>query len=71
MSKDISIISLPKVRSTEASFYHYLQEIQKFPLLTFEEEQKYGEQFQKTGDKEAAKILIQNHKQPIPILTKF
>jgi len=56
-----SIIDLPSVRSAEASFYYYLQEIQKFPLLTFEEEQTYGERFQKTGDNNAAKMLIQSH----------
>jgi RNA polymerase sigma-32 factor len=72
MSTDISIISLPKVRSAEASFFHYLQEIQKFPLLTFEEEQRYGERFQKTGDKEAAKMLIQSHlRLVVKIATKF
>jgi len=72
MSNDISIISLPKVRSAEASFYHYLQEIQKFPLITFEEEQKYGERFQKTGDKEAAKMLIQSHlRLVVKIASKF
>jgi RNA polymerase sigma-32 factor len=72
MSNDISVISLPKVRSAEASFYHYLQEIQKFPLLTFEEEQKYGERFQKTGDKEAARMLIQSHlRLVVKIASKF
>ncbi|MES2676940.1 MAG: RNA polymerase sigma factor RpoH [Pseudomonadota bacterium] len=71
-SADISIISLPKVRSAEASFYHYLREIQKFPLLTFEEEQKYGERFQKTGDKEAARMLIQSHlRLVVKIASKF
>ena len=69
---DISIISLPKVRSAEASFFHYLREIQKFPLLTFEEEQKYGERFQQTGDKEAAKMLIQSHlRLVVKIASKF
>lgn len=72
MSTDISLISLPKVRSSEASFFHYLQEIQKFPLLTFEEEQKYGERFQKTGDKEAARMLIQSHlRLVVKIASKF
>ena len=61
MSNDMSIISLSKALSAEASFYNYLQEIQKFPLLTFEKEQEYGERFQKTGDKQAAKMLIQSH----------
>lgn len=61
MSNDSLLTSLPAVRSSEASFYHYLQEIQKFPLLTLEEEQEYGTRFQKTGDKEAAKMLVQSH----------
>jgi RNA polymerase sigma-32 factor len=72
MSTDISIISLPKARSSEASFFHYLQEIQKFPLLTFEEEQEYATRFQKTGDKEAAKMLIQSHlRLVVKIASKF
>ena len=61
MSTTLSINSLPKVKSAEASFFQYLQEIQKFPLLTFEEEQKYAEEFVRTGSKEAAKMLIQSH----------
>ena len=62
----------PSVRSAEASFFHYLQEIQKFPLLTFEEEQEYGEKFQKTGDKHAAKMLIQSHlRLVVKIANKF
>jgi RNA polymerase sigma-32 factor len=72
MSTDVSNISLPKVRSSEASFFHYLQEIQKFPMLTLEEEQKYGERFQKTGDKEAARMLIQSHlRLVVKIASKF
>ncbi len=72
MSTDISVISLPKVRSSEASFFHYLQEIQKFPLLTFEEEQKYAEEFVKTGSKEAARMLIQSHlRLVVKIASKF
>jgi RNA polymerase sigma-32 factor len=61
MSNNALSISLPAVRSSEASFYHYLQEIQKFPLLTIEDEQKYGTEFKKTGDKHAAKMLVQSH----------
>ena len=63
---------LPSIRSSEASFYHYLQEIQKFPLLTFEEEQQYGERFMRTGDKEAARMLIQSHlRLVVKIASKF
>lgn len=49
------------VRSADNSFLKYLREIQKFPMLTQEEESEYGKKFADTGDKEAAKILIQSH----------
>lgn len=49
------------VRSGDNSFLKYLREIQKFPMLTQEEESEYGKRFADTGDKEAAKILIQSH----------
>ena len=39
----------------------YLHKIQKFPLLTQEEEKEYAIRFAETGDKEAAKMLIQSH----------
>ena len=76
MSKEVSKIvkneQLPAVRSADASFYNYVREIQKFPLLTFEEEQKYAEQFQKTADKEAAKMLVQSHlRLVVKIASKF
>jgi RNA polymerase sigma-32 factor len=48
-------------KSNEHGFLYYLQQIQKFPLLTPDEEFEYGVRFAKTGDKEAAKILIQSH----------
>ena len=48
-------------KSSDAGFLQYLREIQKFPILTLEEEQEYGNRFQKTGDKEAAKMLVQSH----------
>lgn len=64
--------SLPTIRSSEASFFHYLQEIQKFPLLSLEEEQEYGHRFKKTGDKEAAKMLVQSHlRLVVKIANKF
>ena len=43
------------------SFLQYLREIQKFPLLSAEEEYECGMRFKKTGDKEAAKMLVQSH----------
>lgn len=48
-------------RSQDSSFSQYLREIQKFPLLTLEEEQKYGQLVYEKQDKEAAKMLIQSH----------
>lgn len=42
-------------------FLKYLREIQKFPILTAEEEFAYGVDFAKTGNKEAAKMLVQSH----------
>lgn len=42
-------------------FLKYLREIQKFPILTAEEEFAHGLDFLKTGNKEAAKMLVQSH----------
>lgn len=49
------------VRSSDGAFSHYIREIQKFPILTQEQEKEYAVRFAETGDKEAAKILIQSH----------
>jgi RNA polymerase sigma-32 factor len=49
------------VKSGERGFLQYLQQIQKFPILTAAEEFEYGSKFAKTGDKEAARMLIQSH----------
>ena len=58
-----SLVTKPNriAKSSDAGFLQYLKEIQKFPILTAEEEHEYGVRFQKTGDKEAAKMLIQSH----------
>lgn len=48
-------------RTSDAALSNYLREIHKFPLLTPEEEREYAERFVATGDKEAAKMLIQSH----------
>lgn len=42
-------------------FNQYLREIQKFPILTPEQEYQYATRFAKNNDKEAGKILIQSH----------
>ena len=42
MTNSISTInSLPAIQSSESSFFQYLREIQKFPILTAEEEYEY------------------------------
>ncbi len=45
----------------ESGLIKYLREIQKFPILTKEEEFDYGVKFAEQGDKEAAKMLVQSH----------
>lgn len=42
-------------------FLQYVREIQKFPILTAKEEYDYAMRFKETGDKEAAKMLVQSH----------
>lgn len=42
-------------------FVQYLREIQKFPILTPEQEYEYAVRFARNNDKEAGKILIQSH----------
>ena len=48
-------------RNTDNSLIRYMNEVQKFPILTPEEEKSYAIRFAETGDKEAAKMLIQSH----------
>ncbi len=50
-----------KLAKSPDSFLQYLREIQKFPILSPQEEYDYGMRFKKTGDKEAAKMLVQSH----------
>lgn len=63
---------LPAARSLDAGFFQYLREINKFPLLTQEEEYEYGTRYQKDGDKYAAQMLVQSHlRLVVKIATKF
>lgn len=61
MSISLSIKNPSFLKSADGGFAQYLREIQKFPILTHEEEFAYGTRFAQTGDKEAAKMLIQSH----------
>lgn len=73
-SAPISDIVAPKqiIAKSPDSFLQYLREIQKFPLLSAEEEYEYGMRFKKTGDKEAAKMLVQSHlRLVVKMATKF
>lgn len=56
----------------DAGLLHYIKEIQKFPILTHEQEYNYGMKFKETGDKEAAKALVQSHlRLVVKMATKF
>jgi len=61
LSASFPVKKIGYIRSDRNGFLQYLREIQKFPILTAEEEYQYGERYVKTQDKEAAKILIQSH----------
>lgn len=53
-------------------FAKYLREIQKFPLLTPEQEYDYATRFAEQNDSEAGKILIQSHlRLVVKIANKF
>ncbi len=73
-NSEISIInsSLPALRSSESSFFKYLQEINKIPLLSEEEERDYSMRYHKNGDSYAAKMLVQSHlRLVVKIASKF
>ncbi|HLD77136.1 MAG TPA: RNA polymerase factor sigma-32 [Rickettsiales bacterium] len=53
--------SFELTKSSSDGFSQYLQEIQKFPILSAQEEYEYAMKFKNDGDKEAAKILVQSH----------
>lgn len=60
------LVSLPQknydlIKSDEAGFLRYLRQIQKFPILSAEEEHEYAIRFAENNDKEAARMLIQSH----------
>jgi RNA polymerase sigma-32 factor len=57
---------------TVDGFAKYLREIQKFPLLTPEQEYEYAVRFIEQNDAEAGKILIQSHlRLVVKIANKF
>ncbi len=60
-NNNLAVMPRDIVKSSDAGFLQYLKEIQKFPILTKEEEFEYGTKFQENGDKEAAKMLVQSH----------
>jgi len=72
INNSLVLPSFSPAKSSESSFYAYLNEIQKFPMLSLEEEYEYGVRFQKNGDTEAAKMLIQSHlRLVVKMATKF
>jgi RNA polymerase sigma-32 factor len=76
MSKHHLVSNFSIASSKNARFLKYLTEIQKFPILTQEEEIKYANQFVNDPNslegKEAAKILLQSHlRLVVKIANKF
>lgn len=54
--------ALPAIRAnSETSLAQYLAEIQRFPMLSADEEFMLGKRFQDTGDRQAAHQLITSH----------
>jgi RNA polymerase sigma-32 factor len=67
-------VSLAKVSPSKNAdgFKKYLQEIQKFPLLTPKQEYDYAIRFAEHNDSEAGKMLIQSHlRLVVKIANKF
>jgi RNA polymerase sigma-32 factor len=59
-------------RSSEGSFFQYLQKINKIPLLTEEEEYDYAMKYHQNDDNYAAQMLVQSHlRLVVKIATKF
>lgn len=56
-----SLLTQNKNIKSDDSFVNYLREIQKFPILSPEQEYDYAIRFAEQNDKEAGKILIQSH----------
>jgi RNA polymerase sigma-32 factor len=48
-------------KSENSALINYIRQVQKFPLLTPEEEYEHGIKYAEQGDKESAKILTQSH----------
>lgn len=62
MKTSIASVSRSRsIKSADSGFIQYIKEIQKFPILTAEEEYEHGMKFKEFGDKESAKILVQSH----------
>ena len=59
-------------RGNDAGFFKYLKEINKFPLLTPEQEYDYAMKYQKNGDSYSAQMLVQSHlRLVVKIAAKF
>lgn len=61
MTNSTIIKDSKSLSKTDNSFVKYLRQVQQFPILTAEEEKKYGIAFAEKKDKEAGQKLIQSH----------
>ena len=59
-TNEIDLVKTSLAKNNDG-FLQYVRQIQKFPILTAEEEFEYGVKFSEKGDKEAAQMLVQSH----------
>ena len=74
MSNQVSLNKgfLPSVKSADSSFFQYIKEINKFPILSAGEEYNYGLKYKEKGDNYAAQMLVQSHlRLVVKIASKF
>lgn len=67
-----TIVNTDIESAEDSGLKRYIREVNKFPILTKEEEYEYGKRVKNSGDKEAAKALVQSHlRLVVKIATKF
>jgi RNA polymerase sigma-32 factor len=54
-------LALPAISRTDGGLSHYISQVQKFPMLSADQEFMLGKRFQETGDRQAVHELITSH----------